>query len=264
MDTVTQIVKALQDKAGQPEIGIVLGSGLQHFAGELTQSTEIPYNTLPGMPVCTVPGHKNAFAAGQLSGRRVLLMQGRFHYYEGYSPEELTRPIRVMAALGIKQLVLTCAVGAVNPSFSPGELVCITDHINLPGLNPLRGLQGERFIDMTEAYSQKLRNTAIKAAAYEHILLHQGVYCYFTGPSFETPAEIRAARALGADLVGMSTVMETIAARYAGMEVLGLACVTNMAAGMSTDNLSHLDVTAVGKQSADVFTRLLRRIVGEM
>lgn len=264
---ISAIAALLKAHIGACETGIVLGSGLSAFADSLSNRIEVPYKDLPGMPVSTVPGHKSAFVAGTTKeGVRVLCMQGRFHYYEGYTPLESCAGVRVMAALGIKQILLTCAVGGVNPNYAVGDLVLIKDHINFSGLSPLRGLHEEksRFVSMNNAYSPRLRSKAQAAAAKMQIPVCEGVYFYFPGPSFETPAEIRAAKALGADIVGMSTVMEAVMAAYDGVEVLGLASVTNMAAGLAEADLNHEEVIQAGKEGAFRFARLVTAILAEI
>jgi purine-nucleoside phosphorylase len=253
-----------------PRIGIVLGSGLGAVADAVTDPVVVPYAEIPHFPRSTVEGHVGRIVAGLLGGVPVVVMQGRVHFYEGYSPEEVTFPLRVLGALGIRAVVLTCAAGGIAEGYSVGQLVALSDHINLMGWNPLIGPNeprfafrpgaGLRFPDMTEAYSKALRSLAKQAASEEGFALDEGVYLAVSGPSFETPAEIRAFRALGATLVGMSTVPETIVARHMGIEVLGLACVANLAAGMGATTLSHQEVFAVGRQVEHRLARLLERL----
>jgi purine-nucleoside phosphorylase len=253
-----------------PRIGIVLGSGLGAVADAVAGPLVVPYAEIPHFPSSTVEGHKGRIVAGCMGGVPVVVMQGRVHFYEGYSPEEVTFPLRVLGALGIRAVVLTCAAGGIAEGYRVGQLVALSDHINLMGWNPLIGpneprfsLQpsaGLRFPDMTEAYSKRLRALAKEAALEEGFALDEGVYLAISGPSFETPAEIRAFRALGATLVGMSTVPETIVARHMGIEVLGLACVANPAAGMGATALSHEEVFAAGRQVEQRLTRLLERL----
>ena len=226
------------------QTGLVLGSGLGNYADGLSNASVIHYKDVPGMPVSTVQGHKGAFVIGEKAGRQIICLQGRVHYYEGRSPEETVFPIRVLKALGINKLILTNAAGAVNTDFAPGDLVCITDHINLTGLNPLRGTK-----------------TALDSALQAGIKLKQGVYYYCAGPSYETPAEIRAIRILGGDMVGMSTVYETVAAVQAGIKVLGISCITNMAAGILKTPLSHAEVMETGKKAAGAFASLIDKII---
>lgn len=247
------------------EAGLVLGSGLGSYAEGLANAEVIHYKDVPGMPVSTVDGHKGAFVIGDKAGKQIICLQGRVHYYEGRSPEETVFPLRVLKALGVKKLILTNAAGAVNTSFAPGDLVCITDHINLTGLNPLRGMKalefGERFPSMSQAYDAELRALALEAARQAGIPLKQGVYYYCAGPSYETPAEIRAIRILGGDMVGMSTVFETVAAVQAGIRVLGISCITNMAAGILKTPLSHAEVMETGRRAEGAFASLIDKII---
>jgi purine-nucleoside phosphorylase len=249
----------------RPAIAIVLGSGLGAFAEQLEDKTAIPFGEIPHFPQSTVPGHSGKLAMGKVAGIPVAVMQGRVHAYEGYSSDEVVFPIRVLGRMGVRQLMLTNAAGGINEGLNRGQLVLISDHINLSGRNPIVGpadeRMGRRFFDMSEAYSGRLRLLAHEAARVEGFRLYEGVYLSVLGPSFETPAEIRAFRTLGADLVGMSTVQETIAARQMGIEVLGISCVTNLAAGLQAEPLSHEEVIetgrAVEKQLADLLTRLV-------
>ena len=253
-----------------PRIGIVLGSGLGAVADVVTGPVVVPYAEIPHFPRSTVEGHMGRIVAGLLGGVPVVVMQGRVHFYEGYSPEEVTFPLRVLGALGIRAVVLTCAAGGIAEGYQVGQLVALGDHINLMGWNPLIGPNeprfafrpgaGLRFPDMTEAYSKALRSLAKQTAAEEGFALDEGVYLAVSGPSFETPAEIRAFRALGATLVGMSTVPETIVARHMGIEVLGLACVANLAAGLGATALSHQEVFETGRQVEQRLSRLLQRL----
>ena len=253
-----------------PRIGIVLGSGLGAVADVVTGPVVVPYAEIPHFPRSTVEGHMGRIVAGLLGGVPVVVMQGRVHFYEGYSPEEVTFPLRVLGALGIRAVVLTCAAGGIAEGYQVGQLVALGDHINLMGWNPLIGPNeprfafrpgaGLRFPDMTEAYSKALRSLAKQAALEEGFALDEGVYLAVSGPSFETPAEIRAFRALGATLVGMSTVPETIVARHMGIEVLGLACVANLAAGLGATALSHQEVFETGRQVEQRLSRLLQRL----
>jgi len=250
---------------GKADIGIVLGSGLGGFDSTLIGARRISYSDIPGFPVSTVEGHAGEFAVGTLRDKRVMIMSGRFHSYEGYSMDEVTMPVRVMALLGVKTLILTNAAGGVNTGFNPGDLMLITDYINLSGRNPLRGPNmdafGPRFPDMTDAYTPELRALALEKAAQLNIPLQQGVYCWMNGPTYETPAEVRMARLLGADAVGMSTVPETIVARHSGMRVLGISTITNMAAGVLDAPINHEDVLAMGERTRENFTALLEAIV---
>jgi purine-nucleoside phosphorylase len=249
----------------RPRIGIVLGSGLGAFASELQEATAIPFSDIPHFPQSTVPGHSGRLVLGTVSGVPVAVMQGRVHAYEGYTSDEVTFPIRVLARMGVTQVILTNAAGGINPAFHQGQLVLIADHINLTGRNPVAGKNedrlGPRFFDMSEAYSARLRRFAHEASQALNFRLDEGVYLSVLGPSFETPAEIRAFATMGADLVGMSTVQETIAARHMGIEVLGISCVTNMAAGIQKEPLSHEEVMETGKAVEAQLAELLKRIV---
>jgi purine-nucleoside phosphorylase len=253
-----------------PRVGIVLGSGLGAAADAVESPVIIPYSEIPHFPQSTVEGHSGRIVAGLLGGAPVIVMQGRVHFYEGYSPLEVTFPMRVLGVLGVRAVVLTNAAGGIQPSLHVGELVLLSDHINLMGWNPLNGPNeprfairagaGQRFFDMTEAYSRPLRTLAREEAHEEGFVLEEGVYLATPGPSFETPAEIRAFRALGATLVGMSTVPETIVARHMGIEVLGISCVTNLAAGLGTKPLSHEEVGETGRWVEKRLADLLRRV----
>jgi len=252
----------------------VLGSGLGAVADAVDDSVSIPYAAIPHFPQSTVEGHSGRIVAGLLGGVPVIVMQGRVHFYEGYTPQQVTFPMRVLGALGIRAVALTNAAGGIAEGYHIGQLVALADHINLMGFNPLVGPNeprfavrpgaGLRFFDMTEAYSKALRALATKAAEAEGFALAEGVYLAVSGPSFETPAEIRAFRSMGATLVGMSTVPETIVARHMGIEVLGISCVTNLAAGLSATQLSHEEVFEAGRQVehrlAGLFNRLLLSI----
>lgn len=248
-----------------PGVGVVLGSGLGAFADKITDAVSIPFHKIPHFPASTVPGHSGRLVIGKVDGIRVAVMQGRVHTYEGYSPQQVTFPVRVLGLLGVKTLIVTNASGGIRPGLKQADLVLISDHINLTGQNPIIGENderfGSRFFDMTEAYSKRLRGLAAAAAEREGISLAECVYLCVLGPSFETPAEIRAFRALGADLVGMSTVQEVIAARQMGIEVLGISCVTNLAAGIQGEPLSHEEVMEAGQRVADRFTNLLRALI---
>jgi purine-nucleoside phosphorylase len=272
-DTVFEKATAAAEFVGRrtelrPKIAIVLGSGLGAFAEQLEGATAISFGEIPHFPQSTVPGHSGKLVIGKVAGVPLAVMQGRVHAYEGYSSEEVTFPVRVLGRMGVKTLVLTNAAGGINEGLKQGQLVLIADHINLSGRNPVAGLNderlGPRFFDMSEAYSERLRGLAHEAARAMEFRLDEGVYLSVLGPSFETPAEIRAFRTMGADLVGMSTVQETIVARHMGIEVLGISCVTNMAAGIQKEPLSHEEVMetgrAVEKQLAGLLTRLVPMI----
>ena len=256
----------------RPQVGVVLGSGLGQFAGALQHATHIPYRSIPGFPEATAEGHAGELVLGTLgangSGTDVAVMSGRYHLYEGYSARQVTCGIRLLHELGVQRLVLSNAAGGIRPEYEPGMLVLISDHINLQGSNPLTGANdaalGPRFPDMTEAYSLRLRDMTVEAARSIGITLSQGVYAAMPGPSYETPAEIRFLRTAGADLVGMSTAAEAIAANHLGMEVLGISCVTNIAAGLRDEKLRHADVLRIGQRSSGDFIRLLNAVVPKL
>ena len=246
----------------EPEIAVVLGSGLGGYTRELEEIIcSIPYNRIPGFPISTVSGHAGKFVMGYLKGVPVILMDGRVHHYEGYTPEEVVLPVRVMRAMGAKVLFLTNAAGGVSEDLSPGSLVAIRDHVSMFVPNPLLGRndpdEGERFPDMTEVYDHTLRKIMMDCAAARDIPISEGVYCQLTGPSYETPYEISILAQLGVDLVGMSTVMEAIVAKHVGMKVCGISLVTNMAAGISTSPLSHEEVKQAGKIAAESVSALI-------
>ena len=244
-----------------PRVGVVLGSGLGGFASRLADRLEIPYSAIPHWPVSTAEGHAGRLVLGRLGELPVAVMAGRAHLYEGYRPDQVVFGVRVLGRLGVRALVLTNAAGGINPAFQRGLLVLISDHINLQGANPLVGPNeeslGPRFPDMTEAYSARLRQIARETAAELGIPVAEGVYAAMLGPSYETPAEIRFLRTIGADLVGMSTVPEVIAARHMGIPVLAISCVTNMAAGLAPGPLSHREVLETGEMVRDRLSRLL-------
>ncbi|MEM8866904.1 MAG: purine-nucleoside phosphorylase [Verrucomicrobiota bacterium] len=245
----------------EPEIGLILGSGLGFFADERIEvQGRLPYEAIEGFPVSTVPGHAGQFVYGEIEGRRVICMQGRFHFYEGYSMEQLTLPTRLMHSLGVRTLFVTNAAGGIHPDYVPGDFMLLSDHINFLGTNPLIGApeyNGVRFPDMSEVYDGALRREIKAAATSMGIDLKEGVYLATTGPSFETPAEIRAFAALGADAVGMSTVPEAIVARQHGMRVIGISCITNAAAGISDGPLTHEEVAETADKVRGVFADLL-------
>lgn len=251
-----------------PELAVILGSGLGDVAATLTDAVTVPYSELPHWPVSTVVGHPGRLVVGALGGRRVAVLAGRVHTYEGYPADAVAFATRVMARLGVRQLVLTNAAGGVNTGFSPGTVMIIDDHINLLGANPLTGAHddrfGPRFPDMTEVYSARLSVIADEAAAARGVSVAHGVYAAVAGPSYETPAEVRYLRAIGADAVGMSTVPEAIVAGQMGMEVLGVSCITNMAAGMHAAPLSHDDVLETMRAMRVTCVALLEEIVGRL
>jgi purine-nucleoside phosphorylase len=248
-----------------PEIGIILGSGLNDLAEKVENPVIIDYKDIPSFPVSTAPGHKGRFVIGTLSGKDVICMQGRFHYYEGYSTEQIIMPIRVMKLLGVKKLILTNAAGGINLSFNVGDIMVITDHINLTGTNPLIGKNderfGERFTDMSYTYTPSLIELASKTADEIGLEIKKGVYLGLTGPSYETPAEIKAFRTLGADTVGMSTVFEVIAAAHCGMDILAFSLVTNMAAGVLDRKLSEEEVLEIGALKGEQMQKLIAKTV---
>jgi purine-nucleoside phosphorylase len=248
----------------KPALGVVLGSGLGAFAEALEDAVVVPFREIPHFPVSTVAGHDGALVVGLVAGVPVAALKGRAHFYEGYPLEDVVFPVRVLGRLGVRTLVVTNAAGAISTAFRPGEIMLLADHINLVG-NPLVGPNepalGPRFPDMSETYDRDLRKLARRACEEAGVRCHEGVYVAFTGPSYETPAEIRMARILGADAVGMSTVPEVIAARHLGMRVLGLSCLTNMAAGVSDRPLDHDEVLAVGERVKSVLLEVLRTVV---
>lgn len=265
----------------QPKIALVLGSGLGAFADEIQNAVAIPYEEIPHFARSTVEGHAGRLVLGQVEGVHVAVQQGRFHYYEGYEMSQVIFPMRVFGRLGIESVILTNAAGSVRTGFKPGNLMLIRDHLNLMGVNPLRGANderfGPRFPDMTEVYDKQMQEIAYlesKAIAKERFengvdkdytsFMWRGVYCALSGPTYETPAEIRMFRLLGAGAVGMSTVPEAIAARHQGMKVLGISCITNLAAGMSDEPINHQEVMETGAQVAGIFKELLKRVIAKI
>ena len=245
----------------RPTVGLILGSGLGAYADDLEDAVQIPYGEIPGFFASTVVGHKGQLVAGRRGGMTVLAMQGRSHYYEGHTQAEITLPVRVMKQLGIDTLIITNAAGGVNEAFAEGALMVIRDHINFSGQNPLMGPNldtfGPRFPAMTKVYDRTLRQRVLDLAKSEGITLAEGVYMMFSGPCYETAAEVRFARLAGADAVGMSTVPEVIVAAHADMRVLGISCITNMGAGMLDEHLSHGEVEAVATRVRSTFVRVL-------
>ena len=252
----------------KPEIALVLGSGLGDFAERIQIEQIIKYTDIEGFPVSTVEGHKGCFVFGYVEKTPVVIMQGRVHYYEGYPMSDVVLPTRLMGLLGAKKLLLTNAAGGANPSFHPGDLMMITDHITTAVPSPLIGPNidelGTRFPDMSEVYSQSLQDVIRKCAAECGIELKEGVYVQFTGPNYETPAEIRLAQRWGGDAVGMSTACEAMAARHMGMEVCGISCITNMAAGISKEALNHEEVQETADRIAEFFQKLVEKVVVNM
>jgi purine-nucleoside phosphorylase len=252
----------------KPKIGIVLGSGLGIYIDQIQNKTIIPYNDIPHFKRTTVEGHDGRLILGDVHGVPVAALQGRMHSYEGHPMEEIVHPVRTLAALGIEMLFVTNASGGINADFHPGDLVAIEDHINLSGRNPLVGPNiaelGPRFPDMGQAYDPDLTALLKQVAANHHVNLKGGVYCSVLGPTYETPAEIRMLRTIGADLVGMSTVPEVIAANHLGLKVAGVACVTNYAAGIKAEKLNHADVKKVAEKAMVGFATILTETIGEL
>lgn len=264
-----QAARTIRSRTGlKPEVAIVLGSGLGGFADEFAEAVAIPYGEIPGFATSTAEGHAGRLVIGRVGLVPVIAMQGRVHYYEGYSLEEVTFPIRVFKLLGIKRLILTNAAGGIDIELNQGALMVISDHLNLMGVNPLRGPNdekfGPRFPDMSEAYSRELQQLAVEVARTLGIEIRRGIYAALAGPSYETPAEIHMFRACGADAVGMSTVPETIVARQMGIEVLGISCITNMAAGISDEPINHAEVMETGRRVRETFTKLLRGVIAQL
>ena len=267
-DKINLAAEAVERACGGADIGVVLGSGLGDYVDALTDAKYIDYRDIPHFPVSTVQGHVGRWFTGTLHGKRVCMMQGRFHAYEGYDLLDVTLPVRVMQKMGVKTLVVTNAAGGVNLGFHAGDLMLLTDFINLTGKNPLTGPNldafGPRFPDMCYALDRDLQKTALNKAAQLGVTLQQGVYCWLNGPTYETPAEIRMVRTLGADAVGMSTVPEIIVARHGGMKVLGISCITNMAAGVLDQPLNHAEVMETANRVKTTFRNLLDGIIQEM
>lgn len=267
--------------SGEIKTVVVLGSGLGAFADELANAVKIPYEQIPHFAKSTVEGHAGQLVLGELGGKHIAVQQGRFHFYEGYSMDQVMFPVRTFGRMGIENVILTNAAGSTNMEMRPGSLMLITDHLNCMGENPLRGPNdtrfGARFPDMTAVYDREFQVFADEAAnqiAHERFekgidplqtdFLKRGVYCALSGPTYETPSEVRMYRSLGADAVGMSTVPEAIAARHQGMKVLGISCITNLAAGMTEELINHQEVMETGARVAEIFKELLRRIIARM
>lgn len=262
----------------QPKLAIVLGSGLGAFADDLENAVRIPYDEIPHFSRSTVEGHAGQLVLGEVGGIPIVVQQGRFHYYEGYSMEQVMFPMRAFGRMGIETVILTNAAGSLDTEMSPGRLMLISDHLNMMGVNPLLGPNderfGPRFPDMTSVYDKEIQDLVVEVAneiAHERFekgrdetltdFLHRGIYCALSGPTYETPAEIRLYRLLGANAVGMSTVPEAIAARHQGMKVAGISCITNYGAGMTEESINHEEVMETGARVAEVFKELLRRVV---
>ncbi len=266
LEKLEKVLLSVREKTDfVPRVGLVLGSGLGDFAKNINVSFELPYSEIEGFPVSTVPGHDGRFIFGHIGDVPIVCMKGRVHYYEGYDVSDVVLPIRLMVKLGIKTLFLTNAAGGLKDGFSAGDLMLITDHISVFAPNPLIGPNdtkiGPRFPDMTEVYNLKIREK-IQEIAYENdIPLESGVYCQLTGPTYETPAEIRMLKSLGVDAVGMSTVVEAIVARHMGVNVCGISCISNLAAGLNPNPLSHEEVQAAADEAAPRFTRLVSEII---
>lgn len=269
MNLLTQIKASadfiLKQSKYKPEIGLILGSGLGSLADTIEDAEYYNYSDIPNFPTSTVEGHAGRLVIGKLGNKQVIAMQGRFHYYEGYSLDKVTFPIRVMKLLGISKLIVTNAAGAVNKDFNPGDLMVITDHINFSGSNPLFGHNidefGPRFPDMSEAYNLELRNKVLQAGKELGINLQQGVYVMFSGPTYETPAEVRFARVMGGDAVGMSTVPEVIVANHCGIKTVGISCLTNMAAGILEQPLNHEEVIETSTRVKNDFINLMNKTI---
>ncbi|OZM57130.1 purine-nucleoside phosphorylase [Lottiidibacillus patelloidae] len=269
IEMIKKAADFLQENISEtPEIGLILGSGLGILADEIEEAKKFPYEEIPEFPVSTVEGHKGQLVIGKLQGKTVIAMQGRFHFYEGYSLEKVTFPVRVMKEIGVKNIIVTNAAGGVNEDFSAGDLMVITDHINNTSVNPLIGPNdsafGVRFPDMSDAYNKELSMQALEVGKKLNIPLQKGVYVGNTGPSYETPAEVRMIRKLGGDAVGMSTVPEVIVARHAGMKVLGISCISNMAAGILDQPLTHDEVMETTEMVKENFLSLVKEIIKEM
>lgn len=265
MERIERAAARVLEALGTAEIGVILGSGLGDYAGTMKDAGRLAYSDIPGFPRSTVPGHAGMLLCGSLHGRRVVMMQGRFHYYEGYSMQDVALPVRVMQRMGVRTLIVTNACGGVNLDYRPGDLMVISDYLTLTGVNPLMGKNldafGPRFPDMSCVFDRELRALAHETAKAQGFSLREGVYCQFPGPCYETPAEIRMARILGADAVGMSTVPEAVAAHHGGMRVLGISCITNMAAGILDQPLCHEEVTETASRVKGRFQGLIDGVI---
>lgn len=263
MEKILNVCKFIKDKIeNAPEVGLILGSGLGDLADEIENPIRIKYEDIPNFPVSTVKGHAGQLVFGKLSGKNVVAMQGRFHYYEGYDIEDVVFPVKVLIKLGIKSLFVTNAAGGVNEDFTPGDLMLIEDHINLAGTNPLIGKNddsvGPRFPDMSQAYNREYMEIARAVAKDLNLDIKEGVYAWMTGPTYETPAEVRMIRTLGGDAAGMSTAPEVIIANHQGIKVLGISCITNMAAGVLDEPLNHEDVVKTSQKVKGDFQKLIK------
>ncbi len=269
MKKINECVKYIQEKVDfVPEVAVILGSGLGYFAEEIEKVSEVHYSEIPGFPQSTVAGHVGRFVFGYVGDVKVIVMQGRVHFYEGYPMSDVVLPIRVMHALGAKKLILTNAAGGMNTGFKAGDLMLITDHISTFVPSPLIGANleelGPRFPDMSEVYDKELREVARKVAKNQDISLQEGVYVQLSGPNYETPAEINMLQKFGADAVGMSTVCEAMVANHMGMKICGISCITNMASGMSTQQLDHKEVQETADRVSDAYRRLIGGIIKEI
>lgn len=266
IEKIKESIKTINEKTDYiPKVGLILGSGLGSLADRIENPLVIKYEDIPNFPKSTVEGHAGQLVIGSLAGKIVVAMQGRFHFYEGYSLRDVTFPVRVMIGLGVESLIVTNAAGGVNMDFQPGDLMIITDHINHTGQNPLMGENldefGPRFVDMSNAYDKSYIEIAKKSAKNQGVNIQTGVYTWFTGPTYETPAEVKMARILGGDAVGMSTVPETIVANHQGIKVLGISCITNMATGILDQPLDHDEVVETSMRVKEDFEKLLLDII---
>ncbi len=264
-ETVEYIKKKIKDF--EPELGIILGSGLGDFADNI-EGVRIQYKDIPGFETSTVAGHKGQLVFGEVLGKKAVIMQGRYHYYEGYHISRIVYPVKVMKKLGVKTLIITNAAGSVNKAYNAGDLMVISDHINLMGVNPLIGENdatlGDRFPDMSEVYNHALCDFALSKGQKLGLTMRKGIYAAMSGPSYETPAEINMLRIMGADAVGMSTVPEALVANYCSMKVLGISCITNSAAGVHPSRLSHSEVVETAAKTKDSFMKLLMAVIEEI
>ena len=269
MEKIQETVGFIKERTDvKPEVGLILGSGLGSLADKIENPVTIKYEDIPNFPISTVEGHEGQLVIGELAGKTVVAMQGRFHFYEGYPLEDVTFPIRAMIGLGIESMIVTNAAGGANLEYKPGDLMIITDHINFTGQNPLRGKNidelGPRFLDMTWAYNKEYIQMAKESGKNLGLNLKEGIYMWLTGPTYETPAEVRMARGLGADAVGMSTVPEVIIANHEGVKVLGISCITNMAAGILDQPLNHDEVVETSMKVKENFEKLLIDLIERM
>lgn len=266
---IQDAVQIIRDRVDfDAEVGMILGSGLGDYADRIKNAVKIPYSAIPNFPVSTVDGHAGQFVLGSCKGKKVIAMQGRVHYYEGYTQKEITLPIRIMKRIGVRKVLLTNAAGGVNRSFAPGTLMMIRDHINYSGSNPLIGRNfeedGPRFPDVSRVYQKELRQKLKVLAEQEGIHLEEGVYMMFSGPCYETPAEVRMAGIVGADAVGMSTVPEAIVCAHCGIPVLGISCITNYAAGILDQPLSHQEVVETAERVKSTFVKVVDLVLSDV